>query len=392
VFVPTGAYARALEVLQTRHFAVLTGPPEMGETAIARTLALAQLTAGWEAHECTRPEQLWAAFARDRPQLFVADDAFGSTEYRPDAAERWALELDRVLRAMDDRHWLIWTSRPGPLKAGLRRVRREHGVERFPQPAEVHVDAAALGVDEKALILFRHAKSAALPQRGRSLVRRHGWDIVSRRHFTPERIRRFVRERLLELAAKSTPDEHVSAVVAREIREPTAAMAASYAALASDYRAVLVALLDAPSEPVPERELVAAAVRRHSETAFTRTPAELVDRLTDHFVRLVQPASIAWVHPSWRDLVITQLAEDPAARSRFLERCGLEGSCSHSRPQAVPLGSEHCRSCAQTRTGISPLRGSRVFRPTSMTHRPSDSSSRSARLSKESFRTATERS
>ena len=34
---------------------------------------------------------------RDRPQVFVADDAFGSTEYRPDAAERWARELGRML-------------------------------------------------------------------------------------------------------------------------------------------------------------------------------------------------------------------------------------------------------------------------------------------------------
>jgi hypothetical protein len=324
VFVPTRAYAGALEVLKHRHFAVLTGPPEMGKTAIARMIGLAQMTTGWEAHECIRPEQLWDAFARDRPQVFVADDAFGSTEYRPDAAERWALELDRVLRAMDDRHWLIWTSRPAPLKAGLRRIHREHGLERFPQPAEVQVDAAALGADEKALILFRHAKSAALPRPAVDLVRACGWSIVSHPHFTPERIRRFVRERLVELASASTPEGELRAAVAAEIREPTEAMAASFSALAPEHRAVLVALLDAPPEPVPEREL-AAAVRRHSESGFSRTPAELLDRLTDHFVRLVPPTSVAWVHPSWRDLVIAELAEDATARRQFLECCGLEG-------------------------------------------------------------------
>jgi hypothetical protein len=324
IFVPTNAYARALDVLQKHHFTVLTGPPEMGKTAIARMIGVAQMTAGWEVHECTRPEQLLSAFVRDRPQVFVADDAFGSTEYRPDAAERWALELDRVLRAMDERHWLLWTSRPAPLKAGLRRVHREHGVERFPQPAEVQVDAAALGVDEKALILFRHAKAAKLPRRAIGLVRRHGWEIVSHPHFTPERIRRFVGERLLKLAAADGDTQEIAHAVAAEIREPTKAMAASFAALAPEHRAVLVALLDAPPDPVPEREL-AAAVRRQSEAGFRHAPAELIDRLTDHFVRLVPPTSVAWVHPSWRDLVITQLADDAAARSRFLERCGLEG-------------------------------------------------------------------
>lgn len=324
VFVPTRAHGRALAVLTQRNFAVLTGPPEMGKTAIARMIALARMTAGWEAHECIRPEQLWDAFARDRPQVFVADDAFGSTEYRPEAAERWALELDRVLRAMDDRHWLIWTSRPAPLKAGLRRIHREHGLERFPQPAEVQVDASALGVDEKALILFRHAKSRTLPPPAVDLVRTYGWSIVSHLHFTPERIRRFVRERLLELAAENVSVEELGAAVAAEIREPTEAMAASFAALAQEHRAVLTALLDASPGPVPEREL-AAAVRRHSETGFSRTTTELVDRLTDHFVRHVSPASVAWVHPSWRDLVIVKLADDARARHRFLERSSLDG-------------------------------------------------------------------
>src|SRR5258707_13204884 len=94
----------------------------MGKTAIARTLGLALKDEGWEVHECIRPEQIWEAHAPDRAQLFVADDAFGSTEYRPDSAERWALELDRILRVMDERHWLVWTARPATLKAGLGRI------------------------------------------------------------------------------------------------------------------------------------------------------------------------------------------------------------------------------------------------------------------------------
>jgi hypothetical protein len=324
VFVPTRAYARTIDVLRARGFAVLTGPPEMGKTAIARMVALAKLTDGWEAHECIRPEELWAAFARDRPQVFVADDAFGSTEYRPDAAERWALELDRILRRMDDRHWLIWTSRPMPFAAGLRRIHREHGLERFPRPAEVQVDAAALGVDEKALILFRHAQAAGLPRPALHLVRNHGWEIVSHSHFTPERIRRFVRDRMPGLAAGDAVGEKLSAAMAAEIREPTTAMAESFAALGPEHRIVLLALLDTPPGPVPEREL-AAAMRRHSDTGFALAPTELVGRLTDHFVRIVPPASVVWVHPSWRDLVIAELAGDDAARARFLDRCGVDG-------------------------------------------------------------------
>lgn len=35
---------------------------------------------------------------------------------------------------------------------------------------------------------------------------------------------------------------------------------------------------------------------------------------------------VDWVHPSWRDLVIESLANDPFARRRFLSRCGVDGA------------------------------------------------------------------
>jgi hypothetical protein len=53
---------------------------------------------------------------------------------------------------------------------------------------------------------------------------------------------------------------------------------------------------------------------------------------------------IAWVHPSWRDLVIDRLAADPAARREFLAACGVEGALlalsvggGYSGERALPL-------------------------------------------------------
>jgi hypothetical protein len=274
VFVPTPAWSRAVGILKAHNFLVLTGPPEMGKTAIARMLGLALLTQGWEVHETTRPEQVEERFDRSKPQLFIADDAFGSTEYRPDAAERWANDLDRILRATDEHHWLVWTSRPAPLRAGLRRLHRERGGEHFPQPAAVQVDASALGVEEKTLILFRHARAANLSKEQRELVQKHGEAIVSDPHFTPERIRRFV--------SRGIPVDDVE----RELREPTAAMATSYAALEHEHRELLYAMLDSPPGPVAERDL-AAALRRHARSGLPKAPADLVDRLADHFLRVI---------------------------------------------------------------------------------------------------------
>ncbi len=102
VFWPTRAYERARDVLARYRFVVLTGPPEMGKTAIAQMLSLSQMTDGWEAHGCNDPDDVWRVFDRNRRQVFIADDAFGSTEYRPDAAERWARGLGRLLGMLDD--------------------------------------------------------------------------------------------------------------------------------------------------------------------------------------------------------------------------------------------------------------------------------------------------
>jgi hypothetical protein len=324
VFWPTRPYDRARAVLREHRFVVLTGPPEMGKTAIAEMLSLAQMTDGWEAHECTDPEQVWRVFDRDRRQVFVADDAFGSTEYKPDSAERWALALGRLLRMLDDDHWLIWTSRPAPLKTGLRRVQRERDSERFPSPGQVLVDASDLDLEEKTLILFRHAKAHGAAKEARRLVKMAGIIIVEHPHFTPERIRRFVTDRLDELPGQYGPEElELWRTIERELASPTEAMRTSFDALSPEHRDLLIAMLDTPAGLIDDRTL-ASTVRRHHPGGLSSPPDELTDRLTDHFLR-VTSLGIGWVHPSWRDLVIDQLRADASARHRFLSAAGVDG-------------------------------------------------------------------
>ena len=135
-----------------------------------------------------------------RRQLFIVDDAFGSTRYRPEGAERWAQALGRLLEELDDDHWLISTSRPAPLKAGLGRVRREPGSARFPAPGDVLVDASDLDLAEDADSLSPR-QGAPSPPATRELVRAWGLTISSSiPHFTPERIRRLVADRIEVLA------------------------------------------------------------------------------------------------------------------------------------------------------------------------------------------------
>ena len=49
------AWSRAVATLKAHNFLVLTGPPEMGKTAIARMLGMELLTEGWEVHAPRSP-------------------------------------------------------------------------------------------------------------------------------------------------------------------------------------------------------------------------------------------------------------------------------------------------------------------------------------------------
>ncbi len=72
----------------------------------------------------------------------------------------------------------------------------------------------------------------------------------------------------------------------RELSEPTEAMAASYRALEREHHELLLAMLDSPPGPVAERDL-AAALRRHMSDGCRKSPADLVDHLADHFLRVI---------------------------------------------------------------------------------------------------------
>lgn len=338
VFVPTTAYNKSLGKLAAHGFVVLTGPPEMGKTAIARMIGLAKLGEGWECYECTEPRDFLELRRGEQKQVFVADDAFGTTEYRPEIAYTWAKEMDRILRAVDGKHWLIWTSRPAPLHMALQKMHLQGRAEKFPRPSEILVDAAQLSRTEKALMLYRHAKAAGLESPAKDLVRQEAEPLIENPHFTPERVRRFVNEALPSLARGESGLEATRAALLQEIERPTVSMRKSFDALSIEHRQVLVAMLDAGDRRVSLESLREAHARLSGGASYLE---QLADDLGAHFLRvstndrasvqygfserMSDDRTIEWMHPSWRDLVIERLSADSEARKSFLTRCGMNG-------------------------------------------------------------------
>jgi hypothetical protein len=329
-FVQTANYHKAFQILKKHNFVVLDGPPEMGKTAIARVLSLAQLSLGWEALDCRTPDDLLHTYRSARRQLFIVDDAFGRTEYEPTLGRLWEKDLSRVFHKIDQKHWFIWTTRKHILARALKDMDLVGKGSTFPEPGELVVTADDLSIEEKAKILYRHAKAGNLTTVFRGIVRIYARDIVVDDHFTPERIRRFVDERIpelkLETQSKRFTVEELKEEVIEAIRNPTKRMQKAFRKLPSSHEWILVSLLDC--EPFPSSKDLRGRYRQHraniSEQAFDSALEDLVGTFVK-FSTVVRREYVNWIHPSYRDLVIDELMTDYDKQRAFLRNASSVG-------------------------------------------------------------------
>lgn len=333
VFVPTRAYLLALRRLRAHAFVVLDGPPEMGKTAIARMIALGRVLEGWQAIECRQSDDIFANYFSDSQQIFVADDAFGRTEFDPVLGRAWERDVSRVYQLLDRRHQLIWTTRRHILMRALRDMDLTGRAARFPSPGEVLVAAEDLSIEEKARILYRHSKAASLTAEQRGLVRKYAVPVVEDGHFTPERIRRLVSDlipRYLTGAQISRlTAEAVRTLVLEAVRNPTARMIKAHRRLPEAHAWVLISLLDCGA-PTRKHELK----NRFLAIAPNASPAsfeQAFDDLVGTFLKVSRGYigsnvdHARWIHPSYRDLVIDELAASPDRQLRFIRSASLLG-------------------------------------------------------------------
>jgi hypothetical protein len=325
VFVPTGAYAHAWEVLKKHHFVVLEGPPEMGKSAIAWMVALAQIANSWEANVCDSPDDFFRAIRADASQIFIADDAFGRTEYDPSRGAKWEAQLHRVFSRLGNKHWLVWTSRKHILERARKHMDVQGAALGFPQPGEVLVDAGHLTVCDKALMLYRHSKHTLIAADRRAFVKRHAVQIVSEDSFTPERIRRFVLEAVPQLVLEAgASSEALAAKIRQEIQNPTDRMRKCFQALPLAHKWMLLALLESDHYCTTE-ELLSRYRSQYGDSGSK--PKEDLEELTEAFVTIkgMNQRYVEWIHPSYRDLVIEQLRDGGSLKSEFLNRMNVAG-------------------------------------------------------------------
>lgn len=175
-------------------------------------------------------------------------------------------------------------------------------------------------------MLYRHARAAGLEHAAKELVRQNARLIIETPEFTPERIRRFVRERLSELAERRRggmlKENDVKAEIVEAIRNPTDRMRKTFNCLSREHKWLLISMLEAGAAGLPQ---VRAAFIRHIQERPGCSFEEIVDELRESFVRVESNWFIDWTHPSYRDLVIEELAKDNVLREELLKSVTLAG-------------------------------------------------------------------
>ncbi|MCK4818060.1 hypothetical protein KA005_19985, partial [bacterium] len=283
----------------------------------------------WEAHECLSPDEFFHLYLPEKRQIFVADDAFGSTEYDPTRAHDWSYSLDRILRRLDNKHWLIWTARKHILEIALDRMRLQGKGENFPEPGTVLVDVGSLTTTEKAMMLYRHAKAANLRDGARQLVKQYAEFIVQNRHFTPERIRRFVSTSLTRLVecfeSGHLNIETLKAKIDMEIREPTKSLKQAFECLPQEHKRFLISRLDVSKKGffIDNSDFI-SSYKRHIPRDSHKSYDKIEKDLLLSFLRETRYDE-GWIHPSIRDLDIDYLTTMDTERHNFLSACSTSG-------------------------------------------------------------------
>ena len=243
VFVPTNAYRKCLEIIKKNNFVVIEGPPEAGKTAIAWMISLIYLTEGYEALLCNKSDDFFRTYSKNRKQIFIADDAFGRTEYDVTRGRLWEIDLERVLRKIDRNHLLIWTSRKNIFKRALHQMDLQGHAAKFPKKANLLVDATKLTIEERALILYRHAKNSGLSKKKNELVKKFARQIVMHKYLTPERIRFLIDDYLLNIPDDKLDIDQLSSEIESVIQKPTDRMRKSFSTLSNPHKMILLTLL-----------------------------------------------------------------------------------------------------------------------------------------------------
>ena len=328
-FVATGPYLKALDLLHSHNFCILTGPPKMGKTCTAYALSAAFSTLEFEIYELRSQHDFYDAFTPKGKQLFVCDDVFGDIALSASLRDDWTRGFARLLRSLGSTHKLVWTAREYVLKEafGSSRLKEEY-------PDILEKDTVTVAVDrlsrlEKAMILYNHAKDGNLPSDVIDFLKSDVCvKIVDHDCFSPESIRQLCTGRLVDFNKQTAGDqENLLEKVEDFLSEPGEAWKVAYSSAHQCERLLCSEVMTAGGS-IDLDQLKTRYEETISSMEGHKPPFNIaISHAIGTFLKLKSTywgsQHVQFYHPSMRDLMIEIFQSDKIQRRNYLKQLHL---------------------------------------------------------------------